>query len=271
MHIGTIDGVLTKDWDMVRWDGTYRLARELGFEGLELGVGARYDQSQLWSQAGRRELYHLAQAAGIATPSICLHAYWHHSFASPDAAVRERARQIALVGAQAASDLGAKRILIPLTCPKDVPDADARARWIDGIAACASIAQAAGVVYCLENVGRPFADRPEQIIDIVDTIAHPAVMVYYDPANAVKNGQDPVEGIRTYGRRLGQLHVKESGGLYLGQGQVPWTRILPELKRIGYDGWLILETQPTDDPRAAARRNLETLRGWLQAILRDPS
>jgi sugar phosphate isomerase/epimerase len=92
-------------------------------------------------------------------------------------------------------------------------------------------------------------------------------MVYCDPANAIKGEQDPVEGVRLYGRRLGQLHVKEAGGTYVGEGLVPWARILPELKETGYDGWLIFETNATDDSKAAALRDLKALRGWLQGIL----
>jgi hexulose-6-phosphate isomerase len=264
MRIGIIDGALTKDYDMVRWDRTHQLAHELGFDGLELGVAARYDQSQLWDPAGRRRLGRLAEEAGITTPSICLHAYWHYSFASPDAAVRERARRIADEAATAAAELDAKRILIPLTCPPGVPTADARARWVEGIGACSRAAEAARVAFCLENVGCAFADEPEQIIDLVDAINSPAVMVYYDPGNAVKRRQDPLEGIRLYAQRLGQLHVKEMGGTYLGEGQVPWPQIIAELTRIGYDGWLVLETNPTEDPHSAAWRNLETLGAWLQ-------
>ena len=47
------------------------------------------------------------------------------------------------------------------------------------------------------------------------------------------------------GARIAQAHVKEIGGALLGEGRVPWPQIIAALKQVGYDGWLVLETNPT--------------------------
>ncbi|MCC7355904.1 MAG: sugar phosphate isomerase/epimerase [Anaerolineae bacterium] len=265
MHIGALDSVLTGKWNAVSWDVYYDIARRVGLDGIELGVGEKYNETDLWNSGGRHKILSLSQQSGIATSSVCLHSYWNFSFAHPDAVVRQRAKCITQEAAQLAAELGARHILIPLTCPKEVDGATARARWLEGIGSCAQAAESAGVFFCLENVGKSFGDSPEQIIDIVDTIHSPAVKVYYDPGNAVSSGFDPVRGVELYGQRIGQIHVKERDGKYLGEGRVPWREIIAALRKVGYDGWLILETNPTEDPEAAAARNLKVLRELVSA------
>ena len=263
MRIGTMDGVLSGAYGEFTWNDLYQIAQALGFEGIELGVGRDYDQTALWDKSGRRDLLELSQDTGVATSSICLHSYWHYSFAHPDEAVRQRARSLAQEAAKAASELEAENILIPLTNPDGVDDATARDRWVEGISAVAGAAESAGVRLCLENVGKSFGNTPEQICGIVDAVGSPAVQVYYDPGNALHSGLDPVKGIELLGARIAQVHVKEVGGALLGDGHAPWSEILATLGQIGYDGWLTLETDPTDDPPGAAMRNLATLQEML--------
>ena len=265
MRIGALDQVLTGLRDAVRWDVHYSIAQELGFDGVELGVRANYDQTQLWDRMGRQEILRLSQQAGVVTSSVCLHSYWQYSFAHPDADIRVRARRIAEEAAQAIAEVGAKRVLIPLTCPDGVEQVAARERWVEGMRSCAEAAESNGVFFCLENVGKPFGNTPERIVEIVDSINSPAVEVYYDPGNAVHNGLDPLRGIELLGKRIGQVHVKEIGGKLLGDGAVPWPQIIAGLRMVGYDGWLVLETDPTDDPKTAALQNLRTLQKLVQA------
>lgn len=265
MKIGTLDQVLTGRRDIMRWDDYYRIAAELGFEGVEPGLRADYAQTQVWDPAGRQVMLACAKEHGVATSSVCLHSYWQFSFANPDVAIQGQAGQIAAQAAVATAELGAKHMLVPLTCPDGVPDDVARERWVAGMRKCASAAEDQGVVFCLENVGKPFGNRPEDIVQIVDAIASPAVKVYYDPGNAVLNGLDPLQGIELLGARIAQAHVKEVGGQLLGEGRVPWPQIIAALKQVGYDGWLVLETHPTDHPLTAAGYNLVTLRKLIQA------
>lgn len=44
---------------------------------------------------------------------------------------------------------------------------------------------------------------------------------------------------------------------------MPWPQLLAGLRDTGYDGWLVLETEPTDDPAAAAAHNRRALQTML--------
>jgi len=261
-RIGALDGVLSGK-EGLTWEQDYQRGAKLGFAGIELGVGKDYAQSELWNPEGRKRLRGFAQAAGIETPSICLHSYWHFSFAANDEAVRAQACQLAQEGAIAAQQVGARDILIPFTNPDNVPAETARERWIAGVKKAAPAAEQSGVVFCLENVEVPFADKPEDIIAIVDAIGAPAVQVYYDPGNAVRSGNDPLHAIPLLNKRIAQVHVKEIKGKYIGEGIVPWPQIIQALRDIDYKGWLMLETDATDDAKTAATKNLSTLQSYM--------
>ncbi len=264
MLIGALDGVLAGPRRDMTWEELFEVAGRLGFAGMELGVGPDYDRTKLWDEQGRGELLAAAEKAGVVASSVCLHSYWQYSFASPDEDTRARAHSLAREAAVATSAVGAVNILVPLTCPKEVEADDARARWREGVKACAPAAERSGACFCLENVGQAFANRPEDIIAIADAVGSPAVKVYYDPGNAVGKGDDPLDAIARYGERIAQVHVKEREGTYLGEGIVPWKEIIPALRDVGFDGWLVLETDATDDPEAAARRNLDYLRDLVK-------
>lgn len=259
MQIGSLDGVLAGRGAHVPWIDLYKRCADLGLSGLELGVAANYAETQLWNGEGRAVLSKAAADNGVVTPSICIHSYWNYSFANDNEAIRKQAEEIARGAAIAAKEMGAINILIPLTGPQEGAVAVSRERWIAGIKAVAPAAEEAGVCFCLENVGREYGNAPEDIAAIVDAIASPAVGVYYDPGNAVHAGLDPIKGIEVLGSRIKHAHVKEVGGTYLGEGTVPWSDIIPAFRAIGYDGWLIFETDGTDDPMEAGRRNLEYL------------
>ncbi len=264
MLIGALDGVLAGPRREMTWEQLFEVAGRLGFKGMELGVGADYGETKLWDEEGRKGLAAAAEKAGVVVSSVCLHSYWNYSFASPDEDTRERAHSIAREAAVATREVGAVNILVPLTCPKEVEAGDARSRWTDGVKACASAAEGAGAVFCLENVGQAFANKAEDIIAVVDAVGSPAVKVYYDPGNAVSRGEDPLDAIARYGERIAQIHVKEREGTYLGDGIVPWKEIIPKLRDVGFDGWLVLETEATDDPETAAGRNLDYLRSLME-------
>jgi L-ribulose-5-phosphate 3-epimerase len=212
-----------------------RNSGKLGFDGVELDIGADYEQNMLWDEGGRAEIERLLTEAGVELASLCLGTFWTYSFANPDAAVRARAQGFTADAIQWCAALGGKLILVPITTGAEV---------------------------CLaaENVGRGSGQTAEALLEIADGVASPAVQVYYDFGNGLSLGGDPVAEIEALGRRIVQVHAKDPRGEYMGEGRVDMAAVKKALDGIGYDSYLVLETPPTDDPVAAAARNLKFLR-----------
>ncbi len=117
------------------------------------------------------------------------------------------------------------------------------------------------------------------------------VALLLDTGHAVYGGADPVELVRRYGRRIRYVHLKDVSGhelehvrttntgmdeawqrgvfCALGEGVVDFPRVIEGLKKIGYDGWAIVEQDvlPGPDgrfvpePTESARKSRAYLRG----------
>ncbi len=259
MKIGIRDGCLQQPWP-----AAFEMAARVGFDGLELDLGANYEETLLWSAEGRRELHGLIGAAGIELASFCAGVCWTYSPASDDPAIRARIRDMLTATCAYCAEFGVRWILVPVTPGEEgVTHEVGTQRWIEMMAELAPPAADHGVVLCLENVGRGYGKSAPELANMADTVASPALKVYYDVGNALAFGNDPVAEIKLLGDRIGEVHIKERDADLLGEGVVPIPACLSALRELGYDDWLVLETAPTADPETAARYNLEYLRKLL--------
>ncbi|MGQ9514843.1 MAG: hypothetical protein ACUVTL_07345 [Thermoproteota archaeon] len=106
IKIGIMDESLGQGWESL-----FKVAAQIGFEGVELGVGENYIETKLWKMEGRKELKRSSEESGVAIASICLHSYWHFSFASHEDAIRRRASEIA----EQAAFIGSSSEITPST------------------------------------------------------------------------------------------------------------------------------------------------------------
>lgn len=233
---------------------------KIGFDGVELDVGADYAENMLWSAGGRKEIARLLSAAKLQLASVCLGAFWTYSFANPDESVRKRAEGFTTDAIDWCAELGAKVILVPVTPGKPDEGEEAPQYWIEQLKKVAPAAEKAKVALSIENVGRGCGKTADALIEIADGVGSPYVKVYYDFGNGLSLGGDPVAEIAKLGKRIAQVHAKDPGGRYLGEGRIDMPAVSAALKKIGYDGWLVLETPATDDPVAAAARNMTFLK-----------
>jgi len=123
------------------------------------------------------------------------------------------------------------------------------------------IAQKLGIRLALES---PLP--ASELLQILEMEQLPRLGIYYDLGNAIDLGFDPIAEIHQLNRHILSVHVKDSinklGGLHLGQGHLNLSAALDALKRIGYHGWLILET-PGETDDVFLQKNLEILKRYL--------
>jgi L-ribulose-5-phosphate 3-epimerase len=255
MRYGMMSGCLSEDYLEV-----ISTCARLGFDGVELDIGADYEANLLWSAEGRATVKQRLAEGNLSLASICLGTFWTYSFASPDPAVRERGQGFVRDGIQWCVELGAKQILVPITPGAPEEGEEAPARWIEELRKLAPVAEQSQVYLAIENVGRGCGKSAEALLKIVDGVGSPFIQIYYDFGNGLGLGNDPLAEIRRLGSHIVQVHAKDPGGQYLGEGRLDLPAVATALKEIGYDQWIVLETPPTDDPAAAAGRNLAFLR-----------
>jgi sugar phosphate isomerase/epimerase len=258
MKFGTRTGVLKQPTDNV-----FQEARRIGFDGIEFDLARDYTSDVLWTRPGREHLLELSRETGVEVASVCLGALWGQTFASDDPADRERAREVVTTAARFTPELGTRVILVPIVGVEGQDDALGVERWTEGLRACAPAAEASGAILALENVGRSPATSAPSIIGLLDAVGSPAVRAYYDVGNCTSMGYDPLAELRLLGDRVAQVHIKGARSAQLWENTLDMGAVARTLHAIGYDGYLVFETQATENPSEGAARNLALLKEYV--------
>ena len=95
------------------------------------------------------------------------------------------------------------------------------------------------------------------MVRIVEAIGSDYVQVYFDTGNAAIIGYDIVQEIGRLGKHIVQTHIKDNPSTrMLGEGNIDFEAAIGALKKVGFKGYLMMETPSTGDSVAAAAKNL---------------
>jgi hexulose-6-phosphate isomerase len=223
----------------------FALAREAGFDGIELAVDAALVEDE-------HRLRQLAEASRRTVPVCSLMCTGSRKLASPDDGERAAALDHVRRSLRAAALLGTDTLLvIPAYVDERVSYQEAWARGQEGLRDLLPTAEEHGVCLAVENVWNRFLLSPLEMARFVDEAASPLVGSYFDVGNAVLVGY-PEQWVATLGHRIRRVHLKDfrrtvgtlAGFVPLGDGDVDWPAVLAALRRVGYDGYLTSETDP---------------------------
>lgn len=239
VRIGVMEGVLKQPRESV-----FAAAASLGFDGVEIEVLS--DPEAIRSAA---------EESGVAICSLICGGEGLGSEVEEDRLVA-RARLADAV--RDASDLGARGILLPHFELKDLDDSDRASRFIHDIRRCTAEAEACGVVIGWEN-----SLDAEAVRSVIEGVDSPSFRCYFDLANAARRSADPAEELRRLGGMVYQVHAKNTHRQPLDGPGVDLPACLAALAERQYEGWIVLETAPGEDPLASAMHNLHVLRSAL--------
>lgn len=228
------------------------MAKEAGFDGIELTFDAAGDLNPETTDEHLLELKKKAQEIGIAIPSIASSLYWTYSFTSDDPEERTKAHETAVKQLHMAKMLGADTILVvPGSVSVEfvperpvVPYDVAYDRALEEMKKLAPIAEEMKVHIGVENVWNRMLLSPLEFRDFIDKVGSEYVGSYFDVGNVVYSGY-PEHWIRILGKRIRKVHFKDfrrnPGGLDsfvdILSGDVDWKAVMQAFKDVGYDGW----------------------------------
>jgi L-ribulose-5-phosphate 3-epimerase len=236
-----------------------RLAKEAGFDGIELNYDLDNDLSP---KAGTKEytaIRKLCDKIGIQISGLCSFLFWPYPMTSNDPAKRKRSLELAGLMTQAAHDLGVENLLV-------VPGAvhipwrtdyepvannvcDQRAR--EAIGKLVPTAEKLGVSLNIENIFfNGYLMTPGEMIDFVDSFGSEHVQVHFDTGN-IMMFQFPEHWIAQLDKRIKNVHLKEftkKGTDYslesfrpLLDGTTNWPAVMDAFDATGYRGYLTFE------------------------------
>ena len=267
MKFGTLQGVIEEPLSSV-----FSVAAKLGFAGVELDWNdfAQAQPGGLLAPENRQKIRQTAAQASVEIPSVAAHFLNQGGLADADkeAFGLEAVRS----GIRLCADLGAGYLLVPFFGPAMIRDQKAISRLVENLQRLAPEAEAAGITLAIEHTLA--GDVTAALLERVDS---PFVGAYWDMANCMGLGYDPLEEIAQQGQHIARVHAKEYhqgdappgtpqsphfAGLNtvpFGDGDVPVAEVLANLQQIGYDGYVVLETGKFEDAKLSAQAALSLL------------
>ena len=237
----------------------FKLAKEAGFDGVELALNESGEASLESSEKEFFEIKKMAEDTGLELYSVACGLYWDYSITDDDCGVRSKARDIVKREIDMAQALGADTCLvIPGTVcadfinPNKIVDYETvYERSLEAFTSLKSYAEAAKVNIGLENVWNKFLTSPIEMRDFIDKVDSEYVGSYLDVGNVVYNGY-PEHWIRALGKRVKKVHFKDyrkdPGGINcfvpLLAGDVNYPAVMDAFKAVGYDNWVTAEMIP---------------------------
>ena len=236
------------------------LAKDAGFDGVEVNYNLEGDISPEATQADLVAIGNLARKIGINISGLCSFLFWPYSLTSNDPERRKKGGELAQKMIPAAAALGTENLLvvpgavyIPWAPEKEpVPNDICHRRARDAVRAVLPQAQKLGVFLNIENIlANGFLLSPDEMNAFVDGFDSPHVRVHFDTGN-VMQFQFPEHWIRICGKRIKNIHLKEydkrAGTEFklesfrpLLDGTTNWPPVMAALDKIGYRGYLTFE------------------------------
>jgi len=229
-------------WDLAT---IVRLAREWGYDGVELRVADDEAVHPALSQTERKNVRRLFTRNKLAIP--CLAAYTRFAFSEPE---RRQENIIALKQViDLAHDLEAPYVRT-FGANVDWPvDRENLARWIaDGLVAVDDYATKRGVRVLLEN--HDLLSSGHAVRQVFDLAGPISAGVLWDVKHSLREGEAVTATLQKVGALIHHIHLKDwlvVPGLgqdrlvLLGAGALPLETIVEYLQVIGYRGFLSLE------------------------------
>ncbi len=235
-------------WDTIEVKGLVaermRAVKAAGFDGVEMA-----------SHLNQSEVIRARDETGLEITSVCGSKHWAKPLSHPDGKVRAEGFAALEQTLRDAKAYGAGSVLlVPGVVNETVRHEECWARSIGQIRAAIPLARELDVKISIENVWNNFITTETEAVRYLDEINSPQVGWHFDCGNVIRYG-DPIAWIRTLGRRINRVHIKEysrdramrSGderkgfAAPLGTGANNWPGIMAALRETGYEGYLITE------------------------------
>ncbi len=240
----------------------YQLIKDLGYDGVEFSVPGRSDIAQAIAASKKTKL---PIHGGVNMR------HWNIKMSSPNEEERDKAVEAMKNSLKEVHQVGGTSVLlVPGVAGGKVTQKEAWDRSIIEIKKCLPLASKLGMHILIENVWNgmfydpkgPNTQSADRLKNYLDEIDSPWVGSYFDIGNHQRFGK-PAEWIKTLGRRIVKLDVKDwgikSGFSKIGEGDVDWPAVRKSLDEIGYSGWATAEVGGGNKERLAeVLKNMRT-------------
>ena len=229
----------------------FQLARDCGFEQIECGTTDDPHDADAILDASKK--------SGVRIHSVMNRDHWKYPLSSPNADVVGKCVAGLKTSLHNAKLWGADTVLlVPAVVTPDTTYKQAWERSVAQIHNILPLAEELKIVIAVEEVWNKFLLSPLEFARYVDDFKSPWLKAYFDIGNVAIWGY-PQDWIRTLGKRIAKLHLKDFSYrqnaeikkrvpefVNLRDGDIDWKEVYRALHEIGYHGSATVELSGGD-------------------------
>ena len=223
----------------------FKLAVDTGFQATECPT--------MPDQRMAEEVKKASEAAKLPIHSVMNMAHWQYPLSSADPAVVAKSMEGMQTSLRNAHFWGAETVLlVPAVVDAQTSYKDAWTRSQAKIRELLPLAMELKVIIAVEEVWNKFLLSPLEYAKYIDDFQSTWVRSYFDVGNVVLTGY-PQDWIRTVGKRIAKLHIKDfrfrnmrAEFVPLREGDIAWPEVYKALADIGYRGTATVELEGGD-------------------------
>jgi D-psicose/D-tagatose/L-ribulose 3-epimerase len=235
-------------WVWAEWVGNndsaiLERASALGFEAIEIPV-LNHDGFDTAAMAALLKLKGLTPIVSTALPE-------GRDLIHPNPEFRQAGLDFLRYCVDVAVQIGADRVIGPIcSAPGRLWLADDAQKGRDfelaaqNLNAVARYASDNGIRLALEVLNRyesSFVNTAAEGLRLADAVDNPAFGLLLDTFHMTIEEKDMRDAILRVGSRLHHVHVIENDRGTPGSGQVDWAGVTDALRKVSYDGWVVIE------------------------------
>jgi hexulose-6-phosphate isomerase len=223
----------------------FQVARDCGFEAIECPTTPDPSKAE--------EILAASKSATLPIHSVMNAEHWRSPLSSADPAVVEKSLEGMRTSLHNAKLWGADTVLlVPAVVNPETPYGEAWTRSQREIRKLIPLAAELKVIIGIEEVWNKFLLSPLEFVRYVDEFNSPWIRAYFDIGNVAIQAY-PHDWIRTLGKRIVKLHVKDfafrkhvAEFTPLLEGEIDWHAVHSALTDIGYQGTATVELPAGD-------------------------
>jgi L-ribulose-5-phosphate 3-epimerase len=262
VSLGIYEKAFPKEFD---WDSRFGIARSIGFDFMELSIDesderlARLD----WDEATCREFTDIQMRHAMQVPTMCLSGLRKFPLGSTNPEIRNKGLQTLCKAIRLASRLG---ISIVQVAGYDVYGEQSTPATLDIFAqqlgAGLAEAEKHHIILAVENMETTATDSLQKVMRFINHHHHRNLQAYVDAGNLIAMGYGLGPQLDFARDHIAAFHIKDvlpniCRDVPFEKGMVDFDQVFAEIKRIGYNGALLLEmwanqhSDPVDEIRKA--------------------
>lgn len=234
-QIGVCDWMVLKRQKL----GEFKLAKELGCDGIEMDMGGLGNRNSFDNKMRDPKMVslfkHTADSFGIKVGAVAMSGFYGQSFAK-----KESWRWLIQDCLNTMDAMGAKVAFLPLGgCGNNWTDSlQLRRQIVWRLHEIGEMAKARGMV-----IGIDTPLDAEGNIKLLDEINSDGIKIFYKFQTAIENKRDIAKEIKTLGKdRICAIHASNTDGVWLRNDKaVKMKKIKKALDKAGWSGWLFVE------------------------------